>query len=439
MFLTCSQIGVVNILAFILRFQPTCRRRISSFLTFLCVFGLTSTIYSQTVFWTETFDGTVCAAGSGCDPSLVAWNRVSLGGEGASANRFYVSCQENGNAAGVCGSGCGTDQSLHIGNVSTSSAAFLFCPGGDCGAAYDATGAAEVANTRCESPTVSCAGYSTISLNYVYIERGQTTLDNASVWYFDGTTWAFLYETPKTNNTGCLGQGRWTASISIALPASANNNPNVKIGFRWVNNGDGTGSDPSFAVDDVTLSYLTVLPVELVSFSAVRLKNGQTNLIWETMSETNNDYFMVEKSYDGENFFPVLKRKGAGFSNRPLIYSENDQEDNHPESYYRLKQVDFNGDFSYSQVVRLKDSETESGNFLLYPNPASDYLNFISEQGEIEDLEIRILDIRGALIQEGKYKEVTEARIQLSEIPAGLYIAELNMDGVINRKIFVKE
>lgn len=218
------------------------------------------------VFYTETFDGASCPT-SGCDPIIVLWTNNSVGTNGATANTFYVSDTESGMGAGQCGAANQNDQSLHIGNVAGSAAASLFCPNGDCGAAYDASSSSEVTDKRCESPTINCTGQNNITLAFNYIENGQAALDNASVWYFDGVSWAFLYETPKTNNSGCAGQGRWTASGPIALPSSANNNPNVKIGFRWVNNGDGNGSDPSFAVDDVTLTSSATSP-PTASFTA---------------------------------------------------------------------------------------------------------------------------------------------------------------------------
>ncbi len=206
---------------------------------------------SSQVFYTETFDGAVCGTTSGCDQSLVAWTLTNTGVNGANANKFYVSCTENGNAAGACGSGCGSDQSLHVGNVSTSSAAFIFCPTGDCGAAYDDSGAGERTDKRAESPTINCSGQTNITIAFNYIENGEALDDDASLWYFDGSTWAQINALAKTSL--CGGQGLWTA-FSMMLPASANNNPSVKIGFRWKNDGDGNASDPSFAVDDITLS-----------------------------------------------------------------------------------------------------------------------------------------------------------------------------------------
>lgn len=412
--------------------------RISNRICILLFFLLISfNSNSQIVFWTETFDGSVCAAGSGCDPSLVVWNRVSMGGEGANANRFYVSCQENGSAAGVCGSGCGTDQSLHIGNVSTSAAAFLFCPTGDCGAAYDASGAAEVANTRCESPTISCVGYSTITLNYNWIERGQNVLDNASVWYFDGTSWAFLYETPKTVNTGCLGQGRWTASIAVALPASANNNPNVKIGFRWINNGDGAGGDPSFAVDDVTLSYLTPLPIELLSFSAVRMDENEVKLNWITQSETNNDFFTIEKSKDGENFIPILNQDAAGNSNQILNYVDYDFKANEEWIYYRLKQTDFNGAFSYSNVVKMENVDLDDNDLVLFPNPANEEVSVLLSDN-YDKLNFVLMDIQGRMIREMNISEANKINIDLNGIPEGVYFIQVIADGIpMSKKLII--
>lgn len=223
----------------------------------VCLFIAGLFLYNGNVkaqlFYTETFDGTACAATSGCDPSLVSWTTTNTGANGGAANKFYVSCQENGNAAGVCGSGCGTDQSLHVGNVSTSSAAFIFCPTGDCGAAYDDSGPGEITNKRCESPTISCVGQSNITIAFNYIETGENADDDASLEYFDGATWTTINAIAKSNNAGCAGQGRWTA-FSATLPASADGNPSVRIGFLWKNDGDGVAADPSFAVDDITLT-----------------------------------------------------------------------------------------------------------------------------------------------------------------------------------------
>ena len=241
-------------------------------LLILFISALTPLSLMAQIFYTETFDGAVCPGTVGCDYSLIGWTQTIAGAEGATPNKFYISCAENGNVAGICGSGCGSDQSLHIGNVAGSPAS-LFCPAGDCGASYDASAGCET-NRRVESTTINCSGFTGITISFVYMENGEGALDDASLWYFDGTTWTILDVLSKTPTT-CAPQGRWTA-FSTALPASADLNPNVKIGFLWVNNGNNIGTDPSFAVDDISLTATPVVPVAGFTFLPAVPCTGQT-------------------------------------------------------------------------------------------------------------------------------------------------------------------
>lgn len=205
-------------------------------------------------FWTEAFENS-CAAGcyaNGSNTGNGAWSVIATGFNDFDANNWYVSNAEGGQAAGVCGTGCNTDESLHLGADS-----WLV---GDIGAAYDAGGCVFTCTStdrRAESPTINCTGQSGITLAFNYIENGSGATDNATLWYYNGASWSQLFDLVKTStcSDACsgAGQGLW-AAYSITLPASADNNANVKIGFRWVNNDDGVGTDPSFAVDDITLS-----------------------------------------------------------------------------------------------------------------------------------------------------------------------------------------
>jgi gliding motility-associated-like protein len=232
------------------------------------------------VFWTEDFNN---GCTSGCDASIYvspngSWSQTLTGLEGTDPNLWYISCAENGHTNTICGSGCApasptaTLASLHVGSNPNSM--------GDVGAAYDAGGLCGIltcpqTNRRIETPVINCTGQNTITLSFNYIETGAPPNDDASVWYFDGTTWALLINTPQTVICGS-GQGQWTA-FSVPLPASANNNPNVRIGFLWVNNDDGNGADPSFAVDDMTLSVPSgpIAPVAAFTASATSVCIGQ--------------------------------------------------------------------------------------------------------------------------------------------------------------------
>ncbi len=232
------------------------------------------TSFSQ-VFWTETFgnDAGSCASqgtlANGFNNGNGAWTVTNTGANGGGANQFFVSSTEAGMGVNQCGDGCQanpalTNRTLHLGSVVNGFCGCFVCPTGDCGAAYDACnvnlcgGSPINTDRRAESPTINCTGQSTITLAFNYIENGQAALDDATLWYFDGAVWAPLDPLAKTPGT-CAPQGTWTG-FTIPLPASANNNPLVKIGFRWVNNQDGNGSDPSFAVDDITLSSVSGAP-----------------------------------------------------------------------------------------------------------------------------------------------------------------------------------
>ncbi|MBI3502080.1 MAG: T9SS type A sorting domain-containing protein [Bacteroidetes bacterium] len=234
----------------------------------------TATIFYFTsnaqTFWTEDF-------GTGCNQNLAvtsytgvngAWTMLNSGpatqcGGNTTPNEWFVSAMEAGAGAGNCEKSCSPfiiNRTLHVGNIPSSPNASIFCPAGDCGAAYDAGGNCALLSTppstqtdkRAESPVINCTGKSTITLAFNYIENGDGINDDATLWYFDGANWSQLSNPAKTIVCGG-SQSTWTA-YSIALPTTANNNPNVKIGFRWVNDDDGNGTDPSFAVDDITLS-----------------------------------------------------------------------------------------------------------------------------------------------------------------------------------------
>ncbi|MEN9441822.1 MAG: hypothetical protein RLZ33_1899, partial [Bacteroidota bacterium] len=127
------------------------------------------------------------------------------------------------------------------------------------GAAYDAGGFCGIlfcpqANRRTISPTISTVGQTGLTLLFDYIEGGESTNDNAQVFYSidNGASWLLLEDMPKSL-TGCGGQGVWTTR-SISLPASCDNISTLKIAFSWVNNDDGVGTDPSFALDNVIVA-----------------------------------------------------------------------------------------------------------------------------------------------------------------------------------------
>lgn len=231
---------------------------------FILLLFLVSFNLKAQVFWNESFNNGCSAncGASGYVGPFGPWTVASTGVEGTEPNTWYISCAENGHTPGICGTGCfpasatATLASLHIG----ADPSFI----GDIGAAYDAGGLCGIltcpqTDRRAESPVISTIGKTGITLSFNYIANGDPGNDFGTVMYSinSGATWLLLTTPPATALSSCSPQGEWTA-FSIALPATCDNIATLKIGFRWVNNDDGVGTDPSFAVDEVTLSVPSV-------------------------------------------------------------------------------------------------------------------------------------------------------------------------------------
>lgn len=125
------------------------------------------------------------------------------------------------------------------------------------------------------------------------------------------------------------------------------------------------------------VSFSTALPVEFLSFHAIyNSQNYSVDLDWETHSETNNDFFTIERSIDGKNWENIGIVAGNGTANDMTNYQFSDHIPFKNISYYRLQQTDFDGKSSYSTVqsVMIKDKNE----LHIYPNPAK---NFCAQSG----------------------------------------------------------
>lgn len=128
--------------------------------------------------------------------------------------------------------------------------------------------------------------------------------------------------------------------------------------------GDGNLSGPAILCQSCSL------PIELISFTA-NLNAGIVHLDWVTASEEGNDYFMVQRSADGFSWEDVVMVDGANNSSTTLYYHEEDRAPYMGLSYYRLKQVDMNGAYSYSDVKAVSNGQFFSDQQLLIVSGSS--------------------------------------------------------------------
>jgi hypothetical protein len=116
------------------------------------------------------------------------------------------------------------------------------------------------------------------------------------------------------------------------------------------------------------------LPIELISFTGYNI-NGGNQLNWKTATEINNNYFEVQRSADASIFSKIAVIKGAENSIVTKDYSYFDSTSLEGINYYRLKQVDHNGQYIYSAVIAVNENILERSTIKIYPNPTNDKLH----------------------------------------------------------------
>lgn len=144
---------------------------------------------------------------------------------------------------------------------------------------------------------------------------------------------------------------------------------------------------------------LSPLPVSWLYFNAAMNDGGDVDLDWATASEINNDYFTVQKSRDGMDFENFITVAGMGNSTQVNAYRAVDTNPYNGISYYRLKQTDYDGNKSYSPLVRINNRSTNAPAPALFPNPAGDYFYLLTDAVDAS-MPVRIFDIRGQFLME---------------------------------------
>ena len=156
-------------------------------------------------------------------------------------------------------------------------------------------------------------------------------------------------------------------------------------------------SGPSLLPSSGTMPVIDtdLLPIELAELKA-EVNNLVVDINWATLTETNNDYFLIEKSTDGVSYKVIDRIEGAGNSNEMLEYETTDMEPSSGVTYYRLKQVDYDNKFEYFGPIAVNYSYANDINIHIYPNPVVQG-NQISVNGigDIDNATFTVYDIIG--------------------------------------------
>lgn len=249
---------------------------------------------------------------------------------------------------------------------------------------------------------------------------GSTDLVSATVeLYYSNTNGTDDKVTDYSKLTVAKASSGATAWTDVGGTASANSAGSIVSG--------AITSFSRFAIANLSAG-INPLPVELIHFSA-EPNGSDVTLNWITATEKNNDYFTIEKTKDGVSYTEVAKVDGAGNSTTKLNYSLSDNEPFNGTSYYRLKQTDFDGKFTYSALVKVDFSPGGLSELsqLVYPNPNEGeiiYIDFMADEEQQVIIEMRDLSGKNIysiamMVNKGNNKHTIYMSNKLSN---GIYI-----------------
>jgi hypothetical protein len=185
---------------------------------------------------------------------------------------------------------------------------------------------------------------------------------------------------------------------------------------------------------DAGIKAATVLPVELIEFTGKHNGKNHTNeLYWITASEINNDHFEVLRSIDGRNFETIGKVKAAGNSHQNSYYNliDNQLIDGEFTYHYQLRQVDFDGTSTLSDVITIKLDQQIVRNVDMYPNPANELVNIRIDGKAGDQIKGYLMDNTGKLVTtivNTLLNQNSEMfRFDVTNIPSGVYMVNISV------------
>jgi len=269
------------------------------------------------------------------------------------------------------------------------------------------------------SASVNAGGTGVVTFSYPYdtwvLNQVVVDLDNdqAQYWY----------------NGSMIIQWQWTLGsngVPIALSLAAND-------FFGA-----TASDEMY-VDDYTVADLLGVPVELTSFTASTNELGQVILNWQTATETNNRMFEIQRKDANNGYTTIGYVNGAGTTTNPQSYSYADKNVNNGTYTYRLKQLDFNGRFEYSNEVEVTVSGPKTFNLAQnYPNPFNPTTNIsfsVPQSGKVKLAVYNMIGQEVAVLVNGVVSEGSHVvEFNAKSLPSGAYFYKLESGNSVSIK-----
>ncbi len=249
---------------------------------------------------------------------------------------------------------------------------------------------------------------------------GGLTIENFNiegVCNFDIEKWVFISGNWILSTSTCsslFGDVTWVTGQKIIVRALSDNGNNPCSSVSRQDHLIGFDSDGN-NIDKLICIYSGTLPVTWLSSIKATYKNRDSHICWSVASQINNNKYIIEHSSDGRNFSPIGEIAGDGTSSLEKHYTYIHETPSIGINYYRIKQVDYDGKYSYSDIASVRYDGTEATS--IYPNPATSEVTITTpEQTSLQIIDMCDRVIRRQAISEG------QSTINLSELPTGMLI-----------------
>lgn len=254
------------------------------------------------------------------------------------------------------------------------------------------------------------------------------------------------------------------------IPTSPNCIPNPCVnleysanGIQWAVGPTFTASDPGWAAFGspsnslvyirnaanpncfVYVTYFSPcaapLPTTLFQFTAHQQADATVLLQWKTSEEKNMGSFVIERSSDGIHFYKIGDEFAKGNTSIISTYQHTDSNPLGGSNYYRLKMIDKDGQYAYSNILQINRNSSQSDIFV-YPNPANEKLFVVANVTESGKALIRISDLMGRILYQANkvmHKGNNETTLDISSIVKGNYILQIALNKETFTRKFLKE
>jgi hypothetical protein len=191
--------------------------------------------------------------------------------------------------------------------------------------------------------------------------------------------------------------------------------------------------------NDFTISPNPV-PVKWIDFTGVKVRNNAVKLNWK-VSEIDNHHYVVERSIDGVRFSSIGEVEASTLPGNEHSYAFLDNSPFASKNYYRIKQVDKNGSYSYSKIISVTIDES-LGSWVVYPNPTTDKVNLFCN-ANYNNMQIEVYDAIGKLIYSQTKEKANKGEVisvSLNNLAKGVYSIKIqaNNAATTTKKVLVQ-